>query len=565
MKHAILCALTLGAGIQASSALEPSELQNELANVRRLLGGDSESERELLKAFVQKLFTRTYQVDGEWDEVERLKAQYDENRTHNNYCNTLDQLVMPYIAAPMALAGFQGIFDKLAPFPELDLKTESGVIDMNKPMTKLDGTPNFVPKAEVNNNNADEGEIVIGIAADWGAGTIEAQGFADHMYEVNPHYTFHLGDIYLSGTPEEVKEKMLETHPCQNGNKHTTDWANGTRGTVALNGNHEMMSRGYGYFETLLPAYGQKTSYGAFQSQYWRFFIFDTAYDSLPEVDSLMSAINYFMAPSGDPKTKLNKAQMDWLTDKELNFFDPANQRGMVPMQHMQMINTFMSSSFGTKKTQTEDQFSEASIGATTKTFQKLLKKGGFSEGYGIASIFGHDHKAVSYSSTINSTNRKELTIHMESQLIGNGGYMSEAPDDPAYYAQRMGVNWLDDEVYEDVVPSNGREKPRLGYNGYMLMRIQERNLTMEYYRSTPHDTAAPRKLMAKRTLRVMPDGTGVRQVDEWLDPAMRTRFEAPPYDFEDKDKDKDNGNSAQSSLAVSTFLLVSLIVSSLY
>src|SRR5262249_53598579 len=45
-----------------------------------------------------------------------------------------------------------------------------------------------------------------------------------------------------------------------------------------LNGNHDMYSGGYGYFDVALPAFGQEASYFALQNRYWLLIGLDTSY-----------------------------------------------------------------------------------------------------------------------------------------------------------------------------------------------------------------------------------------------------------------------------------------------
>ena len=77
----------------------------------------------------------------------------------------------------------------------------------------------------------------------------------------------HLGDIYYSGTEQEVDERFLKVWP--------DDAATMNR---ALNGNHEMYSGGFGYFKQVLPKFGQDGSYFAVQNDDWLLVGLDTAY-----------------------------------------------------------------------------------------------------------------------------------------------------------------------------------------------------------------------------------------------------------------------------------------------
>jgi hypothetical protein len=76
----------------------------------------------------------------------------------------------------------------------------------------------------------------------------------------------HLGDVYYSGEKDEVQQRLLDIWPKR---------AEGT--SRNLNGNHDMYSRGYGYFDVALPAFGQDSSYFAFQNSRWTLLFLDTS------------------------------------------------------------------------------------------------------------------------------------------------------------------------------------------------------------------------------------------------------------------------------------------------
>jgi len=131
------------------------------------------------------------------------------------------------------------------------------------------------------------GEIRIALAGDWGTGTDEAAKVADEIVACGPHYSIHLGDVYYVGDPTEVGANFLDIpnprfpyKPCK--------WPQGTEGAFALNGNHEMYARGFGYFDLILPALGlrgsprgQGASYFCLENDDWRIIALDTGYNSV--------------------------------------------------------------------------------------------------------------------------------------------------------------------------------------------------------------------------------------------------------------------------------------------
>jgi hypothetical protein len=129
--------------------------------------------------------------------------------------------------------------------------------------------------------------IVVG---DWGTGLNRARQVAAHMREEiagalaagREVHVIHLGDIYYSGLPSEDQGRFLAYWPV------TADQPSSGVTSWSLNGNHDMYSGGFGYFETLLgdPRFtaqrspdGQPTSFFRLTSPSWEFVGLDTSWD----------------------------------------------------------------------------------------------------------------------------------------------------------------------------------------------------------------------------------------------------------------------------------------------
>ncbi len=106
----------------------------------------------------------------------------------------------------------------------------------------------------------------IALLGDWGADNDHAQRIANIVIDRKVDFAIHLGDIYYAGNQYEC-ERFLANWPLKG------------RGTsFALNGNHEMYSRGIPYFNTVLPAFGQEASYFTLYNDDWQLHGLDTAY-----------------------------------------------------------------------------------------------------------------------------------------------------------------------------------------------------------------------------------------------------------------------------------------------
>jgi hypothetical protein len=90
-------------------------------------------------------------------------------------------------------------------------------------------------------------DATIALAGDWGTGnwgsashSAPSTKIANQIAAINPDYTIHLGDVYYSGTSGSENDHLVNI------------WPQGSKGTFALNSNHEMFPGGGPYFtETL--------------------------------------------------------------------------------------------------------------------------------------------------------------------------------------------------------------------------------------------------------------------------------------------------------------------------
>lgn len=184
----------------------------------------------------------------------------------------------------------------------------------------------------VDENGAER--IRIALAGDWGTGTDEAQGVANQMENFKPHFTIHLGDVYYVGDSPEVKENCLGIRNPSN-NYDPVLWPIGSRGSFAMNGNHEMYANGVGYFEVLIPELGlwvdgkmtgQQTSFFYLSNRHWCIIALDTGYNSigLPILGQIPT-LNRVPGVGGD--AALRPELLEWLAKFVLPLTD---KRGII-------------------------------------------------------------------------------------------------------------------------------------------------------------------------------------------------------------------------------------------
>lgn len=136
----------------------------------------------------------------------------------------------------------------------------------------------------------------VALLSDWGTGLYGAPVCSDSI-ENDPRgfqSILHLGDVYYAGSRSEVKDNFLQHWP-------SVDQAVNR----SLNGNHEMYTGGRGYFELLLPAFRQQSSFCVMQNDYWTLVGLDTAYDEWSLEGDQVKWLRRVVDDSGDRKTIL--------------------------------------------------------------------------------------------------------------------------------------------------------------------------------------------------------------------------------------------------------------------
>jgi hypothetical protein len=309
--------------------------------------------------------------------------------------------------------------DQKHPFPAYPSEGELGLYDVRPLM-------------------APDGSIRIALAGDWGAGTDIANQVAQSMMSTNPELTIHLGDIYYVGTDEEVLENCLGQDTLQ---YQGVTWPVGSKGSFALNGNHEMYSGGHGYFEKFSPKLGiltsqdrsQLTSYFCLDSPGWRVIAIDTGYNA----DTL----------SGD--CTLEAGLLDWLR----NVVNPAvNRKPTVLLSHHQW-------------------FSGVDDGDYPKPAQQIKS---YFQDQEFVWLWSHEHRlAIYYQHTDPGT---QLSAYC--RCIGHGMPVemppAKSPDNRVEY-------W---DGLTDIHPERFQTLPdgtQIAMNGYAQMTIQGNTLTLEY------------------------------------------------------------------------------------
>lgn len=283
--------------------------------------------------------------------------------------------------------------------------------------------------------------VRVSLVSDWGCGTKEAFDVGECIRRESPEFTIHLGDVYYVGEKTEIQKNMLGG---------LVQWPIGSRGSFALNANHEMYSRGKGYFKYLLPALGiyddagcpheQKASFFCLRNEYWLVIGLDTGYYSvgIPILEMIMK-----------PSAKLHPKLLDWL-QSEVRLQED-KQRGVILLSHHQYYSQF-----------------ESGYDRSARQLAQLLDRP-------VLWFWGHEHRLAIYGKHAT----KKAGLEAYGRCIGHGGLPIEDIGGRPKRDQkhRVGLVLYDRRERTKV----GSSQVPVGYNGYANLVFEERNLTVEY------------------------------------------------------------------------------------
>jgi len=284
--------------------------------------------------------------------------------------------------------------------------------------------------------------ITIALAADWATDTVESDIIGDLIEDKDPDYTIHLGDTYFVGMKQEMEINFLAVN---------SSWHRGTSGSFAMLGNHEMYSRGISYFRDLLPTMGifdksinkyagQKASYFCIENEHWRVICLDTGYNSVG-----IPLLEYIFKP----KSEFRKEILKWLKEEvKIN----EDKRGLIFMTHHQYCTAF----------EKEDEY--------VKPAEQLAELIG--KDRPVIWIWGHEHRLTMFGKY-----SSENGIAAYGRCIGNGGMPIEfknkiLPD----MDKKRNLILYDERVYTKIKGFD------IGYNGFTIMSIKDKELTLEYF-----------------------------------------------------------------------------------
>jgi drug/metabolite transporter (DMT)-like permease len=309
----------------------------------------------------------------------------------------------------------------------------------------------LAPDFPLNGHSQLDEEIRVSLAGDWGTGTAEANLVANHIRRSRPHYTIHLGDIYFVGDSNAVLGNCLGDP--QGKRIHAVTWPKGSRGSFALNGNHEMYANGNAYFNVLLPklgmrpapmleAEGQKASFFALKNHHWIIVALDTGYNSVG-VPILERTAYLKRIPHLGGDCSLPLPLLRWFAQEVQPELDG---RGVILLSHHQYCSAF------------EGRFVKPG-----RQLSQFVRKS-------VLWFWGNEHRMAIYGPT-----RVERGIEAYGRCLGHGGMPISIHAKPRVNQKKCPLVFYDDRQCRRVSGTP------VGYNGYANLIFRGRSLTIEY------------------------------------------------------------------------------------
>jgi len=287
--------------------------------------------------------------------------------------------------------------------------------------------------------------VKLSIAGDWGTGTEEAWKVAYAISKSTPDYTVHLGDVYYVGDTSEVDENCLGQSA---GGYQGVTWPRGSKGSFALNGNHEMYANGNAYFDKFLPALGipssrdktQLASFFCLENDIWRILGLDTGYNSLGlPILGQIPLINQIPGVGAD--CKLEDALLNWLR----TIVRPAERpRATILLTHHQYFSAFE--------------------GGYTRPAKQLME---FFPNQDLIWIWGHEHRCAVYGKY------SDGAMNAYGRCQGHGGMPVDVKE-PNQRA-RSALQYYDNRTYQRF------DKLMVGFNGFVNLEIDGATATFDY------------------------------------------------------------------------------------
>eukprot|EP00434_Breviolum_minutum_P033261 symbB.v1.2.029432.t1/scaffold3216.1/size60985/3 len=302
-------------------------------------------------------------------------------------------------------------------------------------------------------------DLVIGAASDLASGTCESRTVARLMSLENPHITIRLGDTYYLGDAEAFRYNVMGESPGEG--RVGVSWPKGSHTTFLMAGNHEQIDGMNGLVYHGYTYSGQKTNYGAWLSDHWRFVALDTGYRCM----HLRANGSRDTGDSGETDAPQPEVVVEWLS-QTLNLNNVSDTRGIVIMSHHQPYSDFERAYLG-----------------TALQLQKILPKNRT-----VLWLFGHEHRFALYDKLrLNDTwNCTGSVSHFVSdfyfypRMVGYGGYR-DSPKAPKSEDRPWKLKAWDQRVYQEIPNDDDKNLQALGYNGYFKIVVNGARLTITY------------------------------------------------------------------------------------
>jgi hypothetical protein len=265
----------------------------------------------------------------------------------------------------------------------------------------------------------------IALFGDWGTGTEAATEVLQQIKGFKPDILMHLGDVYYSGTQDEMQERFLDV--C------ASVFGSSMPALFSLSGNHDIYSGGQGYY-WFVDQIGQQASYFAIQNNDWLFIAMDTGVH------------DYKPLQFGGGSTFLVTSEAQWVNNLVAN----KGNKKVVLLSHHPLFSAF-------------DPISGSSVNSV------LLSQLQASIPNVTAWFWGHEHRLAIYD-PFQGLERGRCLGHAAVPVF------ADAAGDPPKFTD-VPLHKESGEVLE-----TGQEDG-LFKHGFAIMKLNGTNATVSYYR----------------------------------------------------------------------------------
>ena len=188
--------------------------------------------------------------------------------------------------------------------------------------------------------------IRIGILSDWASGTRESYLVAQHAFEKKYDYNIHMGDTYLTGRYQDCLQNFCGQIDPETGIRGV-QFPYGTKGALAVGGNHEAYAHCIGFRNIIMPFCGTFDSNGNRQMQQGPFWSIELDHWTILGLDSAYECVDLQQwnlennEEAANSKTSFPDLLIQWVQNIINSYAANCHKKGVIILTHHQSLSLF--------------------------------------------------------------------------------------------------------------------------------------------------------------------------------------------------------------------------------